>query len=156
LHKIVEEILVRKKFPYKNSTRPSWKDVEIIFYVDQSQEINDVSEVSISVNHHKKERFTFSDLGMNDKRSSNKPNNLWDILITLAKTKGYVNHAKVSGKMTAATLKTQMTKLKKILRQCMDVDEDPFHSYDRKNDNYLAKFKISFRNSQFKGKKKPK
>jgi hypothetical protein len=125
-----------KKFPKIDSLK--WNEVKITF----------ISKDSLKITaREKKETFTFSQIGFEDKRKGDLPNKLWELLYLFAENKGIIDWSSDTSENLKRNMITNINRLSKQLKIIMQLKENPFYPY-KQFKNYKSKFEISDKSFQ--------
>jgi len=110
-----------------------WEEVSMAFVSDQ--------EIKVKARDQLK-KFKFDQIGFEDKRSG-KPNRLWFFLQVFAAIGGQLSWQDLSSTgMTANQVQSNVKRLRKILRNFMEIEDDPFEPY-YKVKAYQTRFTIT-------------
>ncbi len=119
------------KFPLLDNLR--WNEVTM-----------EISEDTVRITARRRfEIYEFSQIGFEDRRRANHahPDQLWHVLLMLAKGNGEINWQSKAGQVQKGKIKTAIKRLRRRLMAIMQIDDDPFHPYSSRK-AYVAKFTI--------------
>jgi hypothetical protein len=117
---------------FSSLTNLQWE--EVTFKITD----NDTIEIKA---HKLKEKFSFQELGFKDKRSDDKPTNIWHTLLLFGNLEGVISWENCNILKDEKTLKKDVQRIGKKLKDFMGIDESPFYRYHPSR-GYKTKFRF--------------
>jgi hypothetical protein len=121
-----------KKTEFPSPPGLKWSEVKIIF------DSNDWVRV---IARETAKRYSYSQLGFGDTRTTDKPMKAWVVLQGFAQYHGKIPWENNLPKSVLNNLQKKIGVIRKILKTLMGIDDDPFYPY-KKESGWTTKFRI--------------
>jgi hypothetical protein len=149
---IAEKLLLGETYDYSNTENTIQISTNEVGMVSSFSLLDDLqwSETSLNIVDNETieikarglvEKYSFPELGFKDKRSDDKPINIWHTLLVFGHQEGVITWKSCNSLKNDKMLKKDVSRIGKKLKDFMGIDESPFHKYHSSR-GYKTKFRF--------------